>query len=230
MSILPAKTQDLIDFCSAHSKVWAAAPTSMGLTAAQVSAFSAKLGNANTSLADQQSAADAARAATTAAHTNVSGLRKSAADLLKLIKAYAETQTNPNTVYAAAQIPPPGQGSPTPPPGKPTDLVVTLLEDGSLGLAWKCPNPAGTQGTIYEVLRKVGGGTGNFAYVGSTGVRKFTDDTLASGSPSVTYQITAVRSTQRGIPAQFTVNFGVGGGGLTVESVTETPSGMKMAA
>lgn len=40
----------------------------------------------------------------------------------------------------------------------------------------------------------------------------------------MTYQVTAVRSTARGHPARFTVNFGTGGHegtGLTITSVVE---------
>jgi hypothetical protein len=82
-------------------------------------------------------------------------------------------------------------------------------------------------------MRRIGGGGASaFTFVGASGVKSFTDDTLVSGASPVTYQITAVRSTSRGNPAQFTVNFGVGGGGgFAVTSVTEeTPVGVKMAA
>jgi hypothetical protein len=40
---------------------------------------------------------------------------------------------------------------------------------------------------------------------------------------------TLLRSTARDNPAQFTVNFGMGGGGLTIATVTESGP-MKMAA
>lgn len=48
------------------------------------------------------------------------------------------------------------------------------------------------------------------------GVKTFLDETLPTGSAPVTYKITAVRSTARGNPAQFTVNFGVGGQTVTI--------------
>jgi hypothetical protein len=109
-----------------------------------------------------------------------------------------------------------------------------LLQTGALELKWKCNNPSGTQGTIYEVKRQIGGvGSGGFVFVGASGVRSFTDDTLPSGSAPVTYQITAVRSTARGKPAQFTVNFGIGGGGgFAITSITGASEGtsVKMAA
>ncbi|GMV24142.1 MAG: hypothetical protein AMXMBFR58_01730 [Phycisphaerae bacterium] len=65
-----------------------------------------------------------------------------------------------------------------------------------------------------------------------SGVKNVTDDKVAAVSPSVTYQVTAIRSTPRGNPGQFTVSFGMGGGGgFAITGVTEgTGSPVKMAA
>ncbi|MCC6320827.1 MAG: hypothetical protein IT438_05245 [Phycisphaerales bacterium] len=97
-----------------------------------------------------------------------------------------------------------------------------LWQNGSLELKWKCGNPSGTVGTIYQVKWRIGGATGGggaFTFVGATGVRSFTDDTLPAGSTPVTYEVAAVRSTTRGNPAQFTVNFGTGGGGFAITGI-----------
>jgi hypothetical protein len=229
MSILPDRVDQLLAFCTSHQKTWAGAPTTIGLTAGQVTSFGTQIGAASDALDAQQSAKDAAKAATTAARNEVSDLRENASDLIRAIKTYAEMQADPEAVYSLAQIPPPAPPGPTPPPGTPFELIVGLLGNGSLELKWKCNNPAGTQGTIYEVLRKIGP-TGSFQYAGSTGVRAFTDETIPQGSAPVTYQITGVRSTQRGNPAQFVVNFGVGGGGLTIASITGPDGSVKLAA
>lgn len=63
-----------------------------------------------------------------------------------------------------------------------------------------------------------------------SGVKNVTDDKVAAGSPSVTYQLTVIRNTQRDNPGQFTVSFGVGGPGRTIASVVEGSGTMKMAA
>lgn len=51
-------------------------------------------------------------------------------------------------------------------------------------------------------------------------MKQLIDETLPPGPTRVTYQIAALRSTRRGEPAQFTINFGVEGegqrGGLTI--------------
>ncbi|HEX3355954.1 MAG TPA: hypothetical protein VHS31_03140, partial [Tepidisphaeraceae bacterium] len=120
-----------------------------------------------------------------------------------------------------AQIPAPATPSPKPAPGTPSNFKVSLDGNGALNLAWKCNNPAGTSGTIYQVWRRIGG-VGDFSYLGGTGDKTFIDDTLPAGSSSVTYQVQAVRSTAVGAWAQFNVNFGVGGSGAMITSVTES--------
>ncbi len=149
------------------------------------------------------------------------------ADMIQTIKTFAQTSNNPN-VYVLAQVPPPAAPGTTPPPGTPFDFTVSLLQDGSLDLRWKCSNPAGTVGTIYEVMRQIGAGA--MSFVGASGVKEFTDDTIPAGSSPCTYQVTAVRSTSRGNPAQFTVNFGVSGPGLTISSITGENTSVQMAA
>jgi hypothetical protein len=105
---------------------------------------------------------------------------------------------------------------------------VLLEPTGSLAISWKCNNPEGTSGTIYEIKRKTG--TAAPAYIGATGVRNFTDNTVPSSAAAsgVTYQITGVRSTARGVTAQFVVNFGVGGPGITETSLVDESSGEGM--
>jgi hypothetical protein len=116
-----------------------------------------------------------------------------------------------------------------PAPGTPTDFTASLNQTGVVTLKWKCANPAGTTGTIYECRRKIG--NGSFAFIGAVGTREFADATLPAGSIGVLYEVTAVRSTVRGNPALFNVNFGVGGGGgMFIASTSEGEPSMKMAA
>ena len=230
MAIVPNRVQDLLEFASMHAERWQSVATQIGLTSAQALAFS----NAVKTAQDDYNAAASADmvklAATNTSQNSVRALRRSAAETLALIKAYAENQANPNAVYDAAQIPPPATPSPAPAPGTPYKFAVTLEDSGAITLKFKCDNPAGTTGTIYEVRRKIGGGA--MAFIGASGVKSFTDETLPSSSASggVTYQITAVRSTARGQSASFNVNFGVGGDGMLFAQVSEHAGTMKMAA
>jgi hypothetical protein len=80
-----------------------------------------------------------------------------------------------NSVYELAEIPAPATPTPVNTLGKPSDFVVTLSESGALDLTWKCASPRAT-GTIYQIWRRIGP-SGEFAYIGGTGEKKFTDDT-----------------------------------------------------
>jgi len=227
MGIVPTSRLGKIEFYESHLTPWAASATSIGLTAAAVTALNTLVANARKAYDDHLAAQEAAKAATNAFYDKVRLMHNApaaGADMIQTIKTYAQTTNNPN-VYVLAQIPPPAVPGATPPPGTPFDFAVGLLQDGSLELKWKCNNPSGTVGTIYEVKRAVG--AGSFEFLGASGVKSFLDDSLPAGASPCTYRVTAVRSTARGNPAQFTVHFGVGGVGLVVEGVSE---GMKIAA
>lgn len=231
MGIVPDNRLGKIEFYEAHISPWTTNAVAIGLTAGSVTALGTLTTNARKAFDAAEAARQAAKTATQAYYDAVRAMHSgpgAGADMIELIKNKAQTTNNPS-VYTLAQIPPPATPGTTPPPGLPFDFTVGLLQNGALELKWKCNNPSGTQGTVYEVKRRTGT-TGAFGYVGSTGVKTFTDDTVAAGSPSVTYQVTAIRSTQRGNPGQFTVSFGVGGPGLTIASVVEGSGNMKMAA
>ncbi len=226
MGVVPDSRLGKIEFYEAHIAPWTTNAAAVGLTPASVTALGTLTTQARAAFNAAEAARQAAKAATQNFYDKVRAMHSgpgAGQDMIDTIRVYAETKNDPN-VYNLAQIPPPATPGVTPPPGTPFEFTVGLLQNGALELKWKCNNPSGTQGTIYEVKRAIGGGAGGpqFVFVGATGVKLFTDDTLPNGSAPVTYQITAVRSTQRGKPAQFTVNFGIGGGGgFAITSVTE---------
>ena len=214
MPIVPGTNIGKITFYEAHIAKWTANATNIGLVAADCTALDALITSARKAYDDQQIALAAAKSATTAMRLAVAQMHTlGAADIAK-IKAFAEATDN-DGVYVLADIPAPAAPSPVGPPGTPFDFTVGLAQSGAVILKWKCVNPSGASGTVYEVRRRIGssgsGGGGGFNFVGAVGTRSFTDETIPSGSSGVTYEITAVRSTRRGLPAQFNVNFGVGG-------------------
>ncbi|MFO0858362.1 MAG: hypothetical protein U0640_13520 [Phycisphaerales bacterium] len=229
MGVVPDTRLGKIEFYEAHIAPWTSNAAAIGLTPASVTALGTLTTAARTAYNSHVAALEAARAATANFYDKVRAMHSgpaAGADMIQTIKTYAQTKNDPN-VYVLAQIPAPAVPGTTPPPGTPFDFTVGLLQNGALELKWKCSNPSGTQGTIYEVMRR--SGSGSFAFAGATGVKLFTDETVPSDAAPVTYQITAVRSTSRGNPAQFIVNFGFGGPGLTIASVTNA-SPVKMAA
>lgn len=219
MPVIPVTRLQQIEFSEAHLPVFTAAPTSIGLTASQVSALSALTEQARKDYDAALAARQASKAATEAMYASVGSMRNQLADMVRSIKTFAEASANPGTIYSMAQIPAPLPPSEVPPPGTPFDFKVEILQNGALRLTWKCDNPEGASGTIYEVFRGAQGSTPS--YVGSTGIKEFVDDTLPRSAVPISYQFTAVRSTRRGDPATLTVSFGVagGGGGFTINSV-----------
>lgn len=237
MGVVPDTRLGKIEFYEAHTLAggpWAVNAAAIGLTPASVTALGTLTTAARSAFNAAEVARQAAKAATQNYYDKVRAMHSgpgAGQDMIDTIRVYAETKNDPN-VYNLAQIPPPATPGTTPPPGTPFEFTVGLLQNGALELRWKCSNPSGSVGTIYEVKRQIGSGA--FAFIGASGVKTFTDATLVSGAMPATYQVTAVRSTARGNPAQFTVNFGIGGGGggFTIASVTEGAaiSPIKMAA
>ncbi len=220
MPIVPPTRLEKIEFYENHLPPWQTNAEAIGLTAAQLAQLSAKTAAARVAWQAQQQAFEAARGATQDFYAAVSAMQKLGAECLRSIKYRAESTDNPN-VYTLAQIPPPAPPAPAPPPGTPYKFTLGLLPTGALSIKWKCDNPSGTNGTIYEVERRTGQDPGPFTPIGSTGSRSFVDETLPAGPTRVEYQITAVRSTQRGTPALFTVYFGVGSQGQRTVTIRE---------
>lgn len=226
MAIVPDTYIGKITFYEAHIAAWTAQATSVGLTDADCVALASLITAARSAYNNQQAALSAARGATAAMHAAVRAMHTLGSADIARIKAYAE-ETGDMGVFAKAEIPAPASPSPVGPPGTPTDFTVTLMQSGAITLRWKCANPVGGGGTSYRVQRRIG--TGPFTQLGIVGARAFTDETIPAGSSGVVYQITAFRSTTGGTPAQFNVNFGVGGDGMVFATVSPVTA-VKMAA
>jgi hypothetical protein len=111
--------------------------------------------------------------------------------------------------------------TPTPDPGTATDFKVAISVNGDLDVSFKCKNPVGSRGTVYQIWRRVGA-TGPYTYLCGVGSKKFTDSTIPAGATQLAYQVQAVRSTAVGGWAQCDVNFGAAPSGAMTASVTET--------
>jgi hypothetical protein len=205
-TVLPASREQLINWFSDRAAAWAADPTAIGLTALQVSDMVSKLAASESALTDASAAKISSKDATVVYYSETDDLRSFGADLIKTIKAYAET-TNDAGVYAAASVPPPLPPTPAGPPNKPNALEAELLSGGGLHLSWK-----GTvsQSAYFSVYRKAEGETA-FTLLDSPKDKFFDDNTIPAGSNSVIYYIQARRDDFRIDSIQYTVSFGAGG-------------------
>jgi hypothetical protein len=226
MPIVPKKPAERVAFYASKITGWTTNAVAVGTTSAAVTDLGTKVTSAQAKIAAALAAKELAKNAVADADLAVKDMAHAGAAIIQQIKAKAAVSGL--SIYVLAQIPAPATPTPVPPPGTPVNFKAALNPDGSLKLTWKCPNPPGAPGTIYQVARRIGA-SGAFLPLTSVGTRSLTDDTVPAGTASVTYRITAVRSTSIGLAAEFTVNFGTGVTGEMVASVVSA-SAPKLAA
>lgn len=219
MSLYPKTKPGKIGYFNSKVAPWTANAVAIGSTAPTVTAFSALVTAAQTKMADQIAAEQAAKAATEACDAAVASMVFAGVEIFKQVRVKAAASADPAAVFELAEIPAPATPTPVTTLGTPGDFTVGLGADGALMLGWKCANPRAT-GTIYQVWRKLPGES-EFSYLGGTGEKKFNDPTVPSGSAMVLYKIQAVRSTAVGDWAVFTVLIGVDGSGAMSASVQQ---------
>ena len=107
-------------------------------------------------------------------------------------------------------------------------MKAGLEANGALKLTWKCSSPRAS-GMTYQIYRRATP-EGEFEYLGGTGEKKWTDNTLPAGSSQITYQLQAVRSTAVGPWAQFNVNIGVSSASGAAKATVTEGEPVKIAA
>lgn len=207
MSILPDQINERIEWFEQRIASWKAAPTTIGLTAAQCTALDDAIKNARTNYNAAQAARIASKNATLGQRTFVNTMTNLGSDALRFIKAYANAQANPDAVYQAASVPPPAVPTPSGPPAAPTSVIADPNADGTVTIKWKGST---ANQTFFSVWRRVGNST-QWTQIGSVATKSFIDATVPAGSPTATYFIRAQRFNEVS-PAsdEAIVNFGGG--------------------
>lgn len=236
MSVLPDKQVELLNFCEQHWPVWNSAPTTIGLTASQVTTLKALTEAARADFDAAQAARLASKAATTSLNGSVSDMREQAATLIAEIKSFAEASSNPSAVYSAAQIPQPAAPTPKPAPGKPTNFAITLEPDGSVTLSWDAADSTASTGAFFTVSRKLPGQAGFYGIGGASGSTSesrrcfFTDSSVpaSAAGTGAQYIVQGFRGTRSGTPSDaIIVQFGNDGATFTTANAN---GAMKLAA
>jgi hypothetical protein len=225
MSVVPRKIGDRIVFYEAHVQPFTDNHAAIGITSAEAADLASKTAAARAAFEARTAAQQLAEAATLTLRDADAAMSLAGATLIEKIRAKAR-QVGGNSVYSLAQIPAPDLPSPVGAPGKPYQCKVTLKEDGSLEMIWKCDNPVNCTGVVYQVFRSIGGSV-EFSYLGGSGQKLFIDNTIPAGATQLTYKVQGVRTTAAGDWATFNVNFGTNAGGMMTASVSESP---KLAA
>lgn len=225
---IPKTIPEFIAWCGDHADSWQTHQAQIGLSAGQVAGFKALVDALETADAAATAARSASKDATTALRNNLDATRATAAAYVAMIKAFAETTSNPN-VYALAGISPDDPRSTLPPPLPPESFVATVNPSGSIKITWKVSQPAGVSNVTYMVRRKIPGVDAAFMTIGSAGKKEFTDETLPVGVDAVQYIVQPRRGDSMGgesnvLALQFGSVGGGGGGMFNITSSTTTPN------
>ncbi len=212
MGVVPSSRIAKVEFYEVHYPIWAVSPTAIGLTAAQVTSLTTLTKAARDAYNAQQTAIDAAKAATEGFHNKVRDMQNLGADLVRGIKTFAETTNNPN-VYVLASIPAPAAPTPAGPPVAPDMLGAVMNSDGTIRLTWK-----GTlaQRQFFSVWRQLPSQSMP-VQITAVAAKVYTDITVPRGLQQVVYSVRAHRDSQTSVPTgNLTVYFGAipGGGGF----------------
>ena len=224
MGLLPEQYAARIAFFKNRLANWQSEATNIGTTTSAVSALETAVTEAENALAGQQVARAASKTATLNLRLALDNMDNLGMGIVEQVRT--KSRTAGEGVFVLADLPAPAIPQPKGAPGEPYKTTVSIEQDGSIHLGWKCDNH-GASGTIYQVYRSTAGAAGPFVHLGDTGERKFVDATLAVGTPSVIYKIRGIRSTVAGPWATFNVVFGSGSAGTTVASIEAAP---KLAA
>ncbi len=212
MSIVPRTVAGKLAYFEQHLPVWAADPVAIGLTAQQIVDLSALVATARTNFDAALDARSSSRSATVAQNTAIYEMAELGGDFIKTIRAFAETNNDPN-VFVIAQIPPPSPPTPAGPPEEPTNLRATLLSPFGIQISW---DGSASQGTYFNIWRKLNTET-IFSFVGTTKTKSLDDTSIPDGTAAASYYVSAHREEQTANSAVMTLQFGSGSGaGLTL--------------
>jgi hypothetical protein len=206
MSTIPTTLAEKLAFFEQHLPIWAVDPLSIGLSAAQVATLTSMVVSARSTFDFAGTQRAASRAATNDQTIAFSAMTDLGGDLIKTIRAFAETNDDPN-VYSAAQIPPPAPPSPPGPPALPTALKAKFMTPFGIRLDWK---GSIAQGTYFAIFRQVAGETA-FTNIQTTRDKFYEDLSLPGGIDAASYYIAAFRDGEQVNSTTLALQFGPGG-------------------
>lgn len=205
MRLVPEDNDGKITFFKAHVGRWMEHAGQIGTTPEEIALLQAEVDAARLALIEQSAAQDAARSATLRMNLAIEQMSRRGAMIVGQIRAAA--RRGGDQVYTLAVIPPPESASTIAPPGDPTAFTSDIDQVGWLTLRWKCKNPRGSSGTMYQVTRQLDG-AGPFDHLATVGKKVFVDRSIPLGTKFANYAVQAIRSTRVGAATRHSVYFG----------------------
>lgn len=227
MSVLPESREKRLQYFEARWNLWLTNASSLGVSAAQINGLKSLVMDDREAFEAAQLARANAKSATSTWYNSNNAMVSMGRDLIKTIKAFAETSGNPN-VYNLANIDAPLPPTPIPAPTTPTSMNGFVSADGVVTLTWKADKSGPSSGIFFSIERKRG--SGNYIPMGATMSKSFVDGDAGITTAPVQYRVRAIRGDKMSeytLPVIF--NF-VSGSGFVVSGNADAGPEMKMAA
>lgn len=208
-SNLPTDPAEVVAFVSSRAEVWALNQASIGSTPEEVAAVEAILEEAKAAMMAVEMARDAALAATQRYYDAAKRLRAASRIVVENAKNLAKAEGDTNVYVKARLNAPKVRARQAPLPGKPVRVELEVKTFGQVVLTWKCANPRGLHGVVYEVLRRTLDISerdgkrvvkwGPLEHIGiAGGDKRFVDATVPVGVPQVSYMIVSMHNGRKG--------------------------------
>jgi len=233
-SNLPTDPADVITFVSSRASVWALNQPLIGSTPAEVAAVEAILAEAKAAMRAAGIARDAARSATQQYYDAARRLRNASRIVVDNAKNLARASDDASVYQHARLNAPKVRARQAPPPGKPVRVECEAKQFGQVVVTWKCANPRGLHGVVYEVLRRTLEVSerdgkrvvkwGPMEHIGiAGGDKRFVDTTVPVGVPQVSYMIVSMHNGRKGetsneTPLQFGTQMRTTGATVTAKA------------
>ncbi len=190
---VPSGDRDALAFTRVRAQAWREQAAVLGIDPARADELIAASDAAAQALKARVAAEAAAEAATIAWHAAAARNRALAQDLVRTIRYTATSGDDPDTIYAAALIDPPGDRRELPEPEVPKKLKITSDSEGRAVLRFDGCRHGGTVWTIERRVADADGQLGPWEQAATVLRREFVDQATPSGVQGVQYRVQAVR-------------------------------------
>lgn len=211
MSIVPESIAESITFFENNLTAWASNAAAIGIEPTQATQIAGLTVQARSAFNAARAARVAARSATQIQAEAVEAMRTYGGDLIKTIKAFAETTDDPS-VLSKAQLPTPKPRTPLGPAPTPERLTANLTNAGELSLSWEAEARGRLAFVVERRVAQPGQAFGGWTLIGTSTSKSFIDAGLPTGLESAQYRVFAERPGGRSQPTEpIVVLFGTGG-------------------
>lgn len=204
MSVIPKSNTEKINFFENRLALWASNAATIGIDATQATQIAGLTVQARAAFDAAQIARNAAKSATIAQNEAIEAIDAMGAygaDLVKTIRAYAETNEDP-AVYPAADLPLPKPRTPLGPAPTPESVSLALTNAGGISVSWKTET-LGRMGFVIERRTAAPGQLPTaWSIIGTSSTKNFIDEAVPTGLETAQYRVFAERPGGRSQPTE----------------------------